>query len=94
MLALLGEKLIVFIGGQTCFLCWGQTGSRYWGTNRLPLLRDKQIALVGGQTGCLYWGTNRLSNDRCLTWASLETPGSVPNRQLYQIIIGKSCNMS
>ena len=39
----------------------------YWGTNRVPILGDKQGALIGGQnvliggqTGCPYWGTNRV----------------------------------
>ena len=38
-----------------------QTNCLYWGTNRLPLLGDKQADLSGGQTGCPYWGTDRLS---------------------------------
>ena len=32
-----------------------------WRINRLLLLGDKQVALIGGQTGCPCWGTNRLS---------------------------------
>ncbi len=36
------------------------TDCHYWGTNRFPLLGNKQIALIGGQTGCPCWGTNRL----------------------------------
>ncbi len=29
--------------------------------DRLPLLTDKQVALIGGQTGCPYWSTNSLT---------------------------------
>ena len=39
--------------GCPCCLCVGVT-------NRMALLGDKQVALVGGQPGCLYWGTGRL----------------------------------
>ena len=38
----------------------GQSGCPNRGTHRLPLLRDKQVALIGGHTGCPYWGTHRL----------------------------------
>ena len=37
-------------------LLGGQTGSPYWGTNRLALLGDKQAAPIEGQIGCPYWG--------------------------------------
>ena len=30
----------------------------YWVINRLSLLGDKRVAIIGGQTGCPYWGTN------------------------------------
>ncbi len=59
-LALLVDKQIVLIEGQTGFPYLGQTGCPYWGTNRFILLGDKQIALIGGQTGFPYWETNRL----------------------------------
>ena len=35
----MGDKLVGHIGGQT--------GFPYWGTNRLHLLGDKQVALFG-----------------------------------------------
>ena len=49
MLPLLGYKQVALIGGQI----W----CPYWGTNRLPLLGDRQdvLRLIGGQTGCPYW---------------------------------------
>ena len=43
-----------------CSLCVEGQISCSLGTNRLPLLGDKQVVLIGGQTGCPYWGTNRL----------------------------------
>ena len=43
-----GDTQVALIEGQTC--------CPYWGTNRLPLLRDKQVGLSGGQTDCPYWG--------------------------------------
>ena len=54
-------RLLLYIGGQT--------SSPYWGTNRQPLLGDKQVDLIGGQTGSAtggqtgwpYWGTNTLA---------------------------------
>ncbi len=68
----------MLIGGQTCCQSWpffgskqialtgGQTAYPYWGTNKLPLLGDKQVALIGGQIALIggqigrpYWGTNR-----------------------------------
>ena len=57
-------------------LIGGQAWSPYWGTNRLPLLGDKQVELIGGQTGwCPYWGTNRLpllggGQTRCPYWGT------------------------
>ena len=50
--ALLWNLIHVLIEGRTDF--------PFWGTNRLPFLRDRQVALFEGQTGCLYWGTDRL----------------------------------
>ena len=47
----MGDKRLVILGGQT----------GYWGTNRLPLLVDKHIALIEGNNQifqivltCLY----------------------------------------
>ncbi len=39
----------------------GQAGCLYWGANRLPLLGDKQEALIGVQTVNPYWGTKSLT---------------------------------
>ena len=50
---LLGDKQIALIGRQT--------GSPYWGRNRLPLLGDKQVTLIGGQTGYPYLGNRQLA---------------------------------
>ena len=39
----------------------GQTGCPYRVTNKLPLLGDKQVALIGEQTACPFGVTNKLS---------------------------------
>ena len=36
-----------------CNFIGGQMSCPYWDTNRLPLLGDKQVALIGGQIGSL-----------------------------------------
>ncbi len=37
-----------------------QTSCPFWGTNKLPFLRDKQHSPFDEQTGFPFWGTNRL----------------------------------
>ena len=44
-------------------LIGGQTGWPYWGTNRMPVLGDKQVALIRGQTG-RHRNTNKQINIR------------------------------
>ena len=44
-----------------------QTGCPFWGTNRIPFLRDKQDALFEGQIRCPFWG-------RCCFWGTNRMP--------------------